>query len=527
MRPLSARLRLTALGALPAALRLRLLPLLPLLLYLPVVLAPPINHDVAAVLAFSERWLTGEHLYSDLIDVNPPLIFILNLIPAWIAAITGIEATRALQACVLAWGLLAWRLSWLARDRKAEGTAERAFLDVLPGLFLLLPGYDFGQREHLMMVAALPYLLGAAARTRGAKPRGRLRSAALAATGFALKPHFLLIPALVEGAVLLLRPGSLRTRLRDSVPWLMALLWLAYVASLPFLFPDYLGTVVPLVWEYYLAQGPVSLLDVALLPRMAIAEALLLPLLVVAARGQAPLPRMLALAGLGSLVSAIAQHKGWTYHVLPVAMFALTLAGVLAATWFDRTGAVSTLRGGQRAAGVLAGIMALFMASNFEAPWSQLTYPGSDPDVLTRLLQDNAEGGRVLVLSPGISPIFPALNYAHARLTLRTMNMWLLEGAYRDCPLGAEREEPGGGRHYRDPWEMNRPEFFVYRAVAEDFARNPPAAVIVDRETGIPRCGGPFDFIAYFSRHPLFAEMWSHYQLAAEFGRYRLYTRKD
>ena len=74
---------------------------------------------------------------------------------------------------------------------------------------------------------------------------------------------------------------------------------------------------------------------------------------------------------------------------------------------------------------------------------------------------------------------------------------------------------------------MGRPEFFVYRTVAEDFARNPPAAVVVDRETGIPRCGGVFDFIAYFTRHPLFAEMWSHYQLQAEFGRFQMYTRKD
>lgn len=62
--------------------------LLPALLFLPVVLAPPLNHDVAAVLDFSQRWLGGEHLYSDLIDVNPPLIFVLNLIPAGLASWT-------------------------------------------------------------------------------------------------------------------------------------------------------------------------------------------------------------------------------------------------------------------------------------------------------------------------------------------------------------------------------------------------------------------------------------------------------
>ena len=44
---------------------------------------------------------------------------------------------------------------------------------------------------------------------------------------------------------------------------------------------------------------------------------------------------------------------------------------------------------------------------------------------------------------------------------------------------------------------------------------------------GIPWCGEEFDFIAYFSRNPLFAEVWSHYRLSAEWDRYQVYTRKD
>ena len=82
-------------------------------------------------------------------------------------------------------------------------------------------------------------------------------------------------------------------------------------------------------------------------------------------------------------------------------------------------------------------------------------------------------------------------------------------------------------RRYRDVWEMGRAEFFVYRTVAEDFARTPPAAVVVDLRPGIPWCGEEFSFIAYFSRHPLFAEVWSHYKLTGEWDRYRVYTRRD
>ncbi|OYW08040.1 MAG: hypothetical protein B7Z53_05345 [Rhodospirillales bacterium 12-71-4] len=100
------------------------------------------------------------------------------------------------------------------------------------------------------------------------------------------------------------------------------------------------------------------------------------------------------------------------------------------------------------------------------------------------------------------------------------MNLWLLVGAYPGCPEGAPR--------YREPWEMSRPEFLVYRTVAEDFARAPPAGVLVAKNSGIPRCGAEdFDPIAYFSRHPAFAEGWRHYTRVVHMDTYLLYLRED
>jgi hypothetical protein len=84
----------------------RSLACLPALFFLPVVLAPALNHDVAALLDFSERWLDGEALYSRLIDANPPLIFALNLVPAALARYASLEPVTALLLCVLIYG--AW-----------------------------------------------------------------------------------------------------------------------------------------------------------------------------------------------------------------------------------------------------------------------------------------------------------------------------------------------------------------------------------------------------------------------------------
>jgi hypothetical protein len=492
--------------------------LLPVLFFLGFVLAPPLNHDVAAVLAFSQRWLDGGHLYVDLIDVNPPLIFVLNLLPASLAARFGIDAVTALKGCLLAWGAAVWLLALCVRDRAAGGPVERALLLVLPGLFVFAPGYDFGQRDCLMVASAVPYVYLAARRANGEAPRGRIAAAALAAVGFALKPYFLGLPVLVEAGVAV-AVGRLRWR-RDPVPWTMAALWLVYLACLPILFGAYLFRVVPMVWDLYIGLSGLSVLDTLELPRVGTAALALVALLWVAFRSRAGgrLPRILGLAALGALASTLVQGKGWSYHVVPLELLTLALATVLAARFLDALEATRLL-----AAPVLVGILgAAFVAwaaENDQAPWNELTYRDSDVAHLTTLLQHTAEGGRVLVLSPQISPIFPALNYAHARQTFMSMSMWMLQGSYEKCLPD--------GRRYREISEMPPFEALVFRDVAEQMTRQ-PTAVIVDRWPGIPDCNDvPFDFIAYFSRDPAFAEAWSHYRPAGEWERFRLYTRAE
>jgi hypothetical protein len=155
-----------------------------------------------------------------------------------------------------------------------------------------------------------------------------------------------------------------------------------------------------------------------------------------------------------------------------------------------------------------------------ESPWRQIWYGALPGGQLAAALKREVAGERLLVLSPDVYPVYPALNYARARSTLRTMNLWMLVGAYPDCPEGAPR--------YRETWEMSRTEFLVYRTVAEDFARAPPAGVLVAKTSGIPRCGAEeFDPIAYFSRHPSFEETWQRYTRVVHMDTYLLYLRED
>ena len=500
---------------------LRALALAPAAAFLLMVLAPPLNHDVAAVLNFAERWVGGERLYRDLIDVNPPLIFVLTAIPALIAKYSPLDGVQALLLCVVGCCVAAWRLTARLRLGRAEGAVERAVLDALVPFACVLPAYDVGQREHLMALFALPYAFLAARRIEGL-PTSRLLAwtvTVAAALGFALKPHFLGVPVLVEGLVLL-RRGP-RAALRDPLPWGMAGVWLLYLASLPLVFPKYLDFVVPLVMGFYLANGGIGLFDVLLTDQLGPALLVLVALAPLAMRRAAGAPAQALLAvAIGGALSAWVQHKGWSYHVVPLAMSSSLLAGLLAARWLDHALAPARARAAAPGLALAAALVLALVHVRGESPWRQIWYFQLRDGQIASVLRREVAGERLLVLSPDIFPVYPALNYARARSTLRTMNLWLLVGAYPDCPEGAPR--------YRETWEMSRPEFLVYRTVAEDFARAPPAGVLVAKNPGIPRCGAEeIDPVAYFSRHPAFAEAWRRYTRVVHMDTYLLYLRED
>lgn len=477
----------------------------PALLFLPVVLAPPLNQDVAGVLDFALRWRAGATLYGDLVDVNPPLVFLLFRIPLLLDFLPPI---LALQLGVLGLGGVAAWLAARARERAFEGAMERAVLDAVPFLILLGAGSDFGQRDHLMAVMAWPYLLGAAHRGMGrgvGRPvPGRIPAALLAALGFALKPHFLVVPFLVELLVLLAarrpgwrsgwRPGW---RWADPVPWAMAGLWAGYLAMLWLVFPAYPAVILPLARGVYAGLAHVTPGEMLLVPRLLGGLAVLVAGVVLGWR-RGGLARVLGVAGLGALVAAVAQGKGWSYHLLPLENFAYALAGLLAARAVD-----AGRLGLPRRAALIPGLWMALVAATGSAPWKQMAHAGSEGADLARVLGAEPAGARVLVLSGDLAPAYPAVLYAGLRPSSLAMTVWPAQGA--DCGAAAA----------------------FLAATAADFARAPPGIVLADRATALPPCAGAADVLAWLRRDPLFAAAWADYRLAGTLGRYQLYRREE
>lgn len=486
---------------------------------------PPLNHDAAALLHYAQRWLGGERLYVDLIDVNPPLIFVLDLVPAVIARLTPIPATTALVICVLAWIAFGFGLSWRLL-RVVPGTVGGIYRYLFPPLFLFLmivyPGTEFAQREHLMIVAALPYLLLALARL---EERQTVRSIMLATTlfagvAFALKPHFLLIPLLVEA--LLMATLGLRRALRDPVPWILGGVFLAYGAFILVATPAYLTVAVPLAMGNYLGLGDRGAWGVLFDSQLTPSAMLLVPLAIVSLFMRRPVARIFAVAAIAGTVIALVQGKGWPYHVLPTESFVLLLgAAVLGELLDSQVPTVHERRSMSLMVFLVTFMLGVYYLSALTRPtfWRQAGFERSQAGQLLQRFGKQAAEGPMLVLSPGIYPHFPVVNYAKTKMAMRFMSLWPIQGAYAKCLPD--------GRPFRSPAEMSHAESFAYNAVAEDFNRNRPKLVIVDKQPGIAMCGGKdFDYLAYFRRNPLFEANWHRYRLLAEYDRYWVYVRR-
>ncbi|MGE5537428.1 MAG: hypothetical protein ACM30I_02345 [Gemmatimonas sp.] len=500
------------------------------LIWAAVYLLPPVNFDVSLVLSVSQRWLEGERLYVDLIDVNPPLIFVINLIPAAISKVTGFPAPQTLILCILA---LIGACVWLsvkilpAALYNGDGTVRMILPPLILFALVIFPGEMFGQREHLMLATLFPYTLLAAARAanRPVPPGRRVAVAVLAAIGFALKPHFLAVPALIELFVLSQR--GFRVWIRGLVPWTMAIFQIAYALAAWFGTPEYFNTVLPLVVSAYSKVGGATPMTVILGNQLGPALLIMIPLGIAAYLARVPaLIRMLFLAGIGAAASGVLQDKGWPYHLLPAFALSFVIAGAMVASALDRLVA----QGGRdphgppppAARAVIGAVLLTFIAVTINIRntfYDQWGFSQSPSGQLLAAIKPVAEGVPVLILSPGVYPHWPMLNYAHDKLALRFQTIWPLQGAYEDCGPDDPR--------YHSRRQMPEAERVFDQAVVEDLVKYKPPVVIIDKVPGIKYCGGrDFDLIEYFVRQPGFAEEFEKYDLLMQLDRYIIYKRR-
>jgi hypothetical protein len=280
-----------------------------------------LHHDPAWLIHGTETFLDGGALYREVFELNPPLIFYLTVPPVWLARqlhVSDLDMFVLYVSALIALSLTAAR-AVLRNDPVVPESGRNALLLTAAVALAVCPAGNFGQREHLMLVFALPGLLLTMRRARRLPTSARLAwvIGALVVPGLALKPHFLLLQVAAE-CVLLWHTRSLRNLLRPETLALAAGLML-YLAAIAWFTPDYLGTIVPFGMAVY-EQGFDASWGALLLRPASLLLPLLLALHAATRRGLgAPqLGDLLCTIAVCCLAIFLAQRKGWSYQAYPL-----------------------------------------------------------------------------------------------------------------------------------------------------------------------------------------------------------------
>jgi hypothetical protein len=488
-----------------------------------------LNHDVSWMLYAAERLVDGARLGVDVVEVNPPLVIWLDIPPVLLARVAGMSDILTFRLMVLA--MIAGSLplsAWVLRRLWPEQPAARHGLLLLQ-LFLVLPmvGYDFGQREHLLIALLLPYLFAAAARASGRPLDGWMPwlIGAWAAIGIALKPYFLPAWLGVEAYLAWSRRGDKPWFRPEAIA--VVVLGIVYAAAVVALTPEYfeLARKTGKVYAGYYNKPFVELLTEldTLLTGFA-----LLGFWLIRPRGLSRTLCTIALiANVALLLGAFAQRKGWPYHFYPAhAMVLLALALLV----FE---ALGSGRPESRTVGRVLGLallaallvvpvkLALFVR---ESRLSIATAPGQEPATvrgqLIRMMREQGGRGGVYVMSDFLPDAFPLVNYSGARWACRFPSLWMLPGLYPDS-------EGGDAVRFHPSDRLEPAERYLNDSVVGDLCREPPALLIVDATPKKPRFGGRrFDYVAYFSRDPRFASLMRGYEPVAALGEFQIYRRR-
>jgi hypothetical protein len=461
-----------------------------------------LNHDISWYLVATERWVGGGQLYRDIIEVNPPLAFYLTAPAVWMASHGMITP----EAAFLVWVLLfiASSLVWARRLLwRTPGLKDRERHMLLAACFVALviaPMDNFGQREHFLVIFALPLILLVSLQPLGLSCSRSERAAigALAAIGIALKPYFLALPAALS-VVCAIRKRSWRSAIAPEY-LLVAAGIVVYAAFVILVHPDYVTRIVPmarLVYDTYGQSAYVILLDLDLFAFAFVARAILL------VPGPEPARRevgvRLLVVGAAFVLAYLVQFKGWRSHMVPTQAIVC-----IAAAWLSLTVGRETPK---RAYAQL--VLLLVGLSVVASPLLRGPYHSDWPSVLAPYLPDGPGPGSFLLLSDNMSIAFPFANVARARSVSRYPCQWLIPGAIAELSGAEELSEERRRR-------LQEVLAFARRTTTEDFVGNKPDLVIVDARGERWAPGGvSFDYVGFFQQDPRFRDEWAHYRKIA------------
>ncbi len=459
--------------------------------------------------------VSGKKLYTDIFEINPPLIVWLYTAPVWISEhLTFLKDYNVLT--LLGFALIAlvigisMRLIALHPAFAQEKKKQQTFALLLAYIFIFFtaPMYFF-DREHILLVLTFPYVLRfAPAIARQPLPLCmRLVIGLLGAVGFCIKPHAIILFALLQ-LLYLLRERSFAI-LVSIENLIIYVLGGAYIASIVFTMPEYLHTVLPMAMATYSAysrklSGIYSIVTFIVIMGITFAD--------FRPRHASPMRREVYYflgVCVGYLAYALANN-GWSYTYNPLISIARFMAGwvMLEFLWLKHD---HELRGlpskpflfGARACGFNLFMNAVFYLLIFSSYFFTFDCEHtlscrSDRIFMREAKQYHPHSFGMMSLEFGKGS--ELARETEGSWDTRFNHLWMLPKFILSNPDFTRQNQ----------WIID----YVGNAYAQDLERWKPEILYIDASPVFFGKQPYFDLIAYYGAVPAFQKAWAHYQHA-------------
>ncbi|ANW05117.1 hypothetical protein [Bradyrhizobium icense] len=425
----------------------------------------PFNVDVSWWLTICERMLDGQRLYVDILETNPPMagsVYMLGVVVARAIHMRPEVVTNGLIFLLIAASLaLTWRALRFSSLRERAGGVAAVWA---AALLTILPMYDFGQREHLALVALLPALAVYILRANGERVAlsAILIAGLCAATTMSFKPYFVF----AVGFCILTAAAQARDWRVLFAPenWIAAAFVVIHALCIVAFYPEYFTLIYPLVRDVYLLA---NLPLLSILPTSATTLWLLAITVTLALqirRQKADTVALVMMAGsLGFAVSFFVQAKGWGYHAYPMVALGLLAAGWAVAAGGDGQAGSRRLRVGAML------LVALIFANGC------LRFATSiDTRVVRKEVTPIGPRPKILMLSAANDIGHPTVRELGGTWVSRQQALWVREvvgRALRDGTIDQATADRLAGYVARER-----------AGLIEDFRKQPPDVLVIDNQ---------------------------------------------
>ncbi|WOH39208.1 hypothetical protein RI844_08285 [Thalassotalea fonticola] len=480
-----------------------------------------LNHDTGWLFLATKKWLSGAALYSEIIEVNPPLIFIIFSPIVYLTELLEISSViiiiklyLILLICIPSFFFLKIILNLPTFEK------QKALITTIVILLLfILPMYDFGQRDHIAFVFLLPYLTYRYIIHTQILKTNLLESViigVLAGVGLCLKPYLLFLPLFTE-LFFLYKNKNLKRMF--SIEFLSMLgFCLTFLIYILYFERAYIELMIPLGKATYWTYGiPLSHFG---LPEKFFIWIILffIAFKIKGKRNQDILFYGHSLT-LGALLSFLLQSH-FNYQILPFnivlsIMFLLTTMFYI----FQFKGSIHIQNKFKFLILTLWISIFLFDINTIINRNNKLTelVNGAPPSLKTlkldhlettkRVINQHFFNKNIYVLSTNVWPSSFISNYTHANWSSGFPAMWPLPA------IDFAERYP----HLITKNKLSNIEsikLFVTSTIAREITKSKPEAIIIDVSEKLSYSHDDFNYLNFFSRHDNLSQILKNYELS-------------